>query len=125
MGTWRTSKKQYDDTMSETSQLTQESQGSQVSTTLSVPVQTSTAWSTRPKHVQFSSQSQNHISVEPPRLLQAADDELENYDSSDRMHFHEDPNPSSRHSSNLYVPQELYLVSGHFVCLQLLHINEL
>lgn len=114
----RTSLKQSYDTMSEASQMTQESQASHVSSTRSVPVQVSSysgfAWPKRETH----SRHQKYSSGDPSNALHPNDA----FDSG-RFHRNEAPKlamlweqeqlhqPDSFDSSDAYEPQGFYTVS--------------
>ncbi|KAL0431760.1 UNVERIFIED_CONTAM: protein IMPAIRED IN BABA-INDUCED STERILITY 1 [Sesamum radiatum] len=138
----RTSLKQSYDTVSEASQLTQESQGSNVSTTRSVPVEASgsngSAWAKRQMqkeaytrlHGPHTSRGQKYNALEPPNVLHATEssdsDEHEIDDPSGGVQRNQAPKRTVRweadrvhepedsfHPTDIYEPHDLYMDNGN------------
>ncbi|KAI3462910.1 hypothetical protein Pfo_019573 [Paulownia fortunei] len=134
----RTALKQSYDTMSEASQMTEESQGSNLSSTRSVPVQASApsgfAWPKKQTqhdvfarlHGHPTSRSKKYSALDPSNILHANDtldsDGRENDDPSGRFHGNEAAKrreqeqlhqPDSFDSSDMYESQEIYMDNGN------------
>ncbi|KAL0310212.1 UNVERIFIED_CONTAM: protein IMPAIRED IN BABA-INDUCED STERILITY 1 [Sesamum calycinum] len=138
----RTSLKQSYDTVSEASQLTQESQGSLGSTTHSVPVEASglnsSAWAKRQMqkeayarlHGPHTSRGQKYNALEPPNVLHVNDssdsDDHEVDDPSGGVQRNQAPKRTVRweadrvhepedsfHPSEVYEPHDLYMDNGN------------